>query len=351
MAQLALPDNTNPSSWRGPDGKLRPEAWTAGLVFAAICGLVIYFWGVVVPWVVDMLTDTLHAVYLAGLLCAILYLVLGKRPRLMFRVLIRKLTSLFVSVYPIEIIEDKLLQMKKKKATFDNLVGLVKGAIQKLQRIIQQNQNAYAAGMQNAAQAHKMASNAQDADEAQRMELQTRLQARKAQRRQNANIGYANLLDRLQKMYKFLTRYSTNIDFLIEDTTDEIEQKKTEYETTQTAFGAFKQAMSILKGSATEEDIYDQAFAQIENTISTQLGMMDDMQRLSQNFMDGMDVENGAVDEQALQALNSFEQKLLASNTDPAFKMVTTDISKGKQQPQPVLVGANSSSSFDDFLK
>ena len=352
--QLALPDRAmDPASWKGPDGKFRPEFWTAMIVVLMIVGVGTYFWGLVVPFIVGMLIDTVHTAALLGLLFFAGYLVFGNRPRLMWRVILRKLTSLFVAVYPIEIIQDKLLQMKKKKATFDELVGLVRGAIEKLNRVIAKNQKDYATGMAQAAQAHKMAGSSQDSEEAQRMELQTRLQARRAQRRQNANIGYANLLDRLQKMYKFLTRYSANIDFLIEDTQDEIDQKKTEYETTQTAFGAFKQAMSILKGNVTEEDIYDQAFVQIENTISTQLGMMDDMQRLSQNFMDGMDVENGAVDEQALAALTTFEQKLLSPSSDPSFKMVTTDMSK--KQPVPVsaklATGTSDISSLEEFLK
>jgi hypothetical protein len=352
--QLALPDNINPASWKGPDGKYRPEFWTGLIVVAITLGLGVYFADAVFLWLSTMLTDFIHMVILGLEALALLYLIFGKRPRLMWRVLLRKATSLFVAVYPIEIIEDKLLQMKKKKSVFDNLVGLVKGAIEKLQRIMQKNQSEYAAGMNRAAQAHKMAQSQEDAEEAQKLELQKQLMARRAQRRQNANIGYASLLDRLQKMYKFLNRYSNNIDFLIEDTTDEIEQKKTEYETTQTAFGAFKQAMSILKGSATEEDIYDMAFAQIENTISSQLGMMDHMQELSENFMRGMDIENGAVDQQALDALSAFEQKLITPGADPTLKMVTTDMSKKQPVMVPVktaVAGSAPLNDFEDLLK
>jgi hypothetical protein len=348
--QLALPESTDLKSfWSRPEGK------TAMLIYAGIIGVVVFFWGEVSSWVLNMLDNTVHIGFLCGVIGAAAYLVFGKRPQLMFRVLVRKLTSLFVAVYPIEIIEDKLLQMKKKKAIFDNLVGLVKGAIEKLQRIMAKNQNDYNVGMRNAAQAHKMAESQQDSEEAQKLELQKQLQARRAQRRQNANIGYASLLNRLQGLYKFLNRYSNNIDFLIEDTTDDIEQKKTEYETTQTAFGAFKQAMSILKGSTTEEDIYDQAFAQIENTISSQLGMMDHMQELSENFMRGMDIENGAVDQQALDALSAFEQKLLAPSTDPTLKMVTTDMTSKKPVPVPVAMSqgtrAVNGDDLSDLLK
>lgn len=348
---LSLP-STPVGGWKGPDGKLRPEAYGAMLVAALVLCTGLYFWGLILPFLIGLFVDTLHLCYLGGMLAGVLYLLFAKRPRLVFRVLIRKITSLFVAVYPIEIIEDKLLQMKKRKAVFDNQVGLVDGAIQKLQRVIQKNQSDFSTGMSRAAQAHKMATSAADADTAHQLDLQTQLLARKAERRKTANLSYTDLLTKLQGLYKNLKRFSTNIDYLIEDTQDDVDQKKTEYETTQTAFGAFSTAMKIMKGTVTEDDIYDQAFAQIENTVSSQLGMMDHMQELSENFMRGMDIDNGAVDEQALNELNSFEQKLLTPGTDPGLQMVTTDMSK-KSVPVPINRTSThgGSSDFSDLLQ
>jgi len=356
--QLANP-NQVPESWKGPDGKLRPEAWGAVILAGVAVVPIALYLKVIIDFLLGLFIDAFHlGLLVAG--CVFLgYLLLGKRPRLIFRVLIRKLTSIFVAVYPVELIEDKLLQMEKRKSVFDKMVGLVDGAVQKLKRQIQKNQSDYTTGMRNAAQAHKMAGSTQDAEEAQKLDLQTQLQARRAQRRQNANIGYDNLLGRLTGMYKFLVRYSNNIDFLIEDTKDEVEQKKTEYETTETAFGAFSMAMKIIKGNAVEEDMYNQAFEQIENTISSQLGMMDDMQRLSENFMRGMDIENGAVDQQALDALTAFEQKMLTAGStgaDPALKMVTTDMSNKQAvavQSQQYTAPSTSKSAdgYDDLLR
>jgi hypothetical protein len=47
---------------------------------------------------------------------------------------------------------------------------------------------------------------------------------------------------------------------------------------------------------------------------------MEDFQRLAQNFMDTIDLENGAVETEALEKLDAYEQKLLTSGaTDTAF--------------------------------
>lgn len=331
----------------------RPEGKTAMLIYVGIIGAVIWFWGLIVPFILNLLVDTLHMVYLAGLLGAILYLVFGKRPQLMFRVLVRKLTSIFVAVYPIEIIEDKLQQMKKRRDKMNEQIALVNGNIQKLQRKMSENDADAAKRRGMAIQAQKMAGATHDSEEAFRMQMAMKKQANAAQRRQNANIGYAKLLERIQKVYKFLTHYATNVDYYIDDTQDEIDQKKVEYQTTMAASSAMKQAMAVFKGNATEEDIYDQAFDYIEQSVSTQLGIMDDLQRVSQNFMDGMDIENGAVDDAALQALNAFEQKALtAGNTD--FQMVTSD-----KKPDTVLVpsgtvrnaSGTTANDFGDLLK
>jgi hypothetical protein len=337
---LSLPTSTDVKSfWSRPEGKM------AILVYAAIIGAGVWFWGTIVPFIVNMLADTLHMVYLAAILVSVLYLAFGKRPQLMFRVLIRKFTSLFVAVYPIEIIEDKLKQMKKRRDKMNDQIALVNGSITQLKRKMAQNASDASKGFGMAQEAEKMAGGAADDETRYRMQLQMKTAANRAQRRQQANIGYASLLERLQKVYKFLTHYATNVDFFIENTQDDIDQKKTEYETTQSAFGAMKQAMSVIKGNATEEDIYDQAFEQIENTVSSQLGVMDDLQRVSQNFMDGVDVQNGAVDDDALKALNAFEQKALTAGGTTDFSMVTTD--KSGRSPVPVLTSGQKSSPGD----
>jgi hypothetical protein len=319
-------------------------------VYALIIGGVLWFSGIIVPFLLNLLIDITHMVYLAGLLAGVGYLVLGKRPRLMFRVLVRKFTSFFVAVYPIEIIQDKLEKMKGRRDKMNEQISLVSASITKLKRIISQNHADALKGFGMASQAQKMAGAAQDENEKLRMDLAMKQQARKAQRREQANIGYQSLLERLQKVYNFLSRYAVNVDFFIEDTEDEINQKKTEYETTNSAFGAMKQAMAVIKGNATEEDIYNQAFDQIENTVSTQLGIMDDYQRISEKFMTGMDVETGSVDASALEALTAFEQKALtAGNSD--FKMFTADKSA---KPVPVPVSGQrvvNGSTFEDLLK
>jgi hypothetical protein len=81
---------------------------------------------------------------------------------------------------------------------------------------------------------------------------------------------------------------------------------------------------------------------------------MEDFKRIAQNFMDNMDVQNGAITDEALQQLNQYEQKLLTSgNQDTAFLLPGAT-----QQPVPVLRGnstaastAASSGDYGDIFK
>jgi hypothetical protein len=299
--------DTAKSFWSRPEGKV------GALILLLIAGLGIYEYSLILPWFVTMLEDTVHMVFLGCVLVAMGWLLFSKTSHMMFRVLMRVFTGLFVSVYPIEIIEDKLTEMKKRRDKMNAQISEVSGQIVTLQRVMTKNHQDAVQGFNMAHAAQDQAARASDDAERLRKQLQIQANARKAQRRENANVGYATLLQKLQGIYSFLSKYAAHIDFFIDDTTDEVEQKKIEYKTTNTAFGAMTMAMKVMKGNATEEDIYGQAMDYIESDVSRKLGIMDDLQRVSQNFMDGLDVQEGAVDTQALQALNDYEHKLLTS--------------------------------------
>jgi len=71
---------------------------------------------------------------------------------------------------------------------------------------------------------------------------------------------------------------------------------------------------------------------------ATQTRRMEDFQRLAQNFMDTIDLENGAVETEALEKLDAYEQKLLTSGaTDTAFLLPGATAA-----PVPVPVGKSS---------
>ena len=334
---IALPE-VNRDFWK------KPEGFVAMAIIALLGYAGFHFVDAIVNYVTTLFVDVIHMIIGFIELMGLLWLIFDPRPRMFARILVRAFTSLFVPVFAVQIVKDKLKQMMKRRDKMNVQIGLVKGHITELQRIMAKNEKDANQGFSQASFAKKSVATAGDDTEALRLELAARKNARFAERRKQSNIGYAALLLKLNKVYNFLTRYAANVDFFIEDTEDDINQKTTEFRTVNDAYGAMKTAMSVIAGNATENDIYSEAFDYMEQTVSSRLGAMDDLQRISQDFMTGMDLKAGAVDEEALKALDAFEQKTLTPGTAD-FHMYTDS-----RTPVTVSLLSNSNSStFNPF--
>src|SRR5215469_15946771 len=174
----------------------RPEGKTGMIVVAALAGALIYGWGKIVPFLVSMLADTLHMVYLAAILAAVLFVLFSKRTHLLYRLLMRALTGLIINIDPIRILKD----------------------------VIGKNQQMANENMRLAAQAKKVATTTSDQNEQLRMALQMKAKANQAGRLQKSNLSYQQLLGKLQNIYDLLSKWAVHIDFYIEDTENEVRQ-------------------------------------------------------------------------------------------------------------------------------
>ena len=295
----------------------RPEGKTGMIVLAIAAAALLYGWGLIIPFIVTMLADTLHAVFLAGILAVIAFVLFSKRSHLIFRLLMRALTSLVINIDPIGILKDHLSQMRKRRDTMNQQISNVSGQVRYLQSVIDKNQAMAAESMRMAAQAKKKATTTSDSSEQLRMALQMKAKANKAGRLQKSNMSYQQLLSKLQNIYELLSKWAVHIDFYIEDTDDEVKQAEIQYKTINSAFRAYRTAMAVIKGNGDESELYNQT---MEHLADTKLGEMEDFQRLAQNFMDTIDLENGAVETEALEKLDAYEKKLLtAGNVETAF--------------------------------
>ncbi|HUD67994.1 MAG TPA: hypothetical protein VMQ17_25655 [Candidatus Sulfotelmatobacter sp.] len=337
------------SFWSRPEGK-------TGMIFIvlAAAGLV-YGWGQIVPFIVSMLADTLHMVYLAAILGAILFVVFSSRTHLMFRLLMRAITGMIINIDPIGILKDHLSQMRKRRDVMSQQISNVSGQIQYLKNIIDKNQAMANENMRLAAHAKKIATTTADQNEQLRMALQMKAKANQAGRLQKSNLSYQQLLSKLQNIYDLLSKWAVHIDFYIEDTDNEVKQAEIEYKTINTAYRAYRTALAVIKGTGDEKELYNQTMEKLAEEAGRKLGEMEDFQRLAQNFMDTIDLENGAVETEALEKLDAYEQKLLTSGaTDTPFLLpgataapVPVPVKKTGDAPSP----AKSASDYGDMFK
>lgn len=339
------------SFWSRPEGK-------TGMIFIALAaGALVYGWGVVVPFIVSMLADTLHMIGLAAILAAVLFVIFSSRTHLLFRLLMRWITGLIINIDPIGILKDHLSQMRKRRDVMSQQISNVSGQIQYLKNVIDKNAAMANENMRLAAHAKKIATTSADQNEQLRMALQMKAKANQAGRLQKSNLSYQQLLSKLQNIYDLLSKWAVHIDFYIEDTDNEVKQAEIEYKTINSAYRAYRTALAVIKGSGDEKEIYNQTMENLAEEAGRKLGEMEDFQRLAQNFMDTIDLENGAVETDALEKLDAYEQKLLtAGSSDTAFLLpgataapVPVAVKKGGDAPAPV--PAKGASDYGDMFK
>ncbi len=336
------------SFWQRPEGKV------GAIVLAGIgIGAALMFWGAILPWMIMMVSSTLTLIYLCAILAAILFVLTNKtihaRVGLIFRLTMRYLTGLIINIDPIGILKDHILQMKKKKEELDAQIGQVSGQLQRLKSIIAKNATEADKNFRMAEQARKMSAEATDPLEKMHMDAQVSLNSKHAGRLGEANVGYQGLLNKLTTVYTLLSKWAINIDYFIEDTEDQVRQAEVTKATVDSGYGALKSAMAIIKGNADENDIYDTTMQRLAEDADRKLGEIDDFQRVAQNFMDGMDVENGAAQQQALDQLNQYEKKMLTSG-DPDTQFLKPG---AVQQKVPVLAAGQqpNASGYGDMFK
>lgn len=296
----------------------RPEGKTGMLFLAGIFGGIVYAWGTIVPFLVSMMQNTLHLMLLGGAVAALITIAMSPKTHMLLRMLMRWVTGVFITIDPIGILKDRLQQMRKRREDMEEQVQNVRGAVGTLKKTMEDNRRNSDRLRREAQEAQRQSIETQDPESRLRKASLAKVSANEAVRLEKANERYMDLLLRLEKIYKMLTTLGVSIDTYIQDTQNEVRQQEIQHKTIGAAHKAFSSAMRVLKGNVTEEDLYNTTMEYLADEAGRKLGEMEDMQRLAQTFMDKIDVQNGALDAEALKMFESYETKLLNPAASPA---------------------------------
>jgi len=288
--------------WEKREGNTGMVLAAVGIVGAAI--LVFKFLDAILPMVNRVLDNLLHTILVGGAIFMIIYVVfIDKRTRnllwYMYKSACRAITSIFVSVDPIGIIQTHMEKAKKHLENVRLQTSRVRGGIEELTRELKKNANQI---LQN----RQLVKTAKKSGEPRYMK-QAKLAARQTGRLDKQQAAYKELLQKMEALYRTLNRVEEAADFLIKDTEDEIKQKKKEREIVSRGHSAIKSAMKLIRPEDDEVHMFNMAMEYMEADIANKVGDIEHAIEVSQGFLDGVDLQNAQFEGEGWELIEKWE--------------------------------------------
>lgn len=290
-------------SWLArPEGKFGTAITIA--VVACVAGLVIYAWGTILPWVIRMLENTLTAVALAAILAVIGVVLFDPRWRNLlnygYKSAMRGLTSLFIEIDPIGILKTYVEKLEDRLADMDRSIENLGGQKKKLAKQISDNEAERQHSLALMQQAQKKGGDAKNV---------FMLQARQAGRLEKSNLTLQNLLNSMEKLYGTLRQMRGAAGVMVEDIRGEVDVRTKERAALLAGYNAFSKAKRIMQGGDDERVIFDMTMEKLADDYGMKMGEIETFMEVSKGFIDGVDLENGIYEADALAQLEAWEQK------------------------------------------
>lgn len=321
-----IPDKVK-SFWEKKEGK-------TGMLFAAagIFGGLLIMMKFGAALVAAAQNTVILGAYVLGIVVAASILMNPKFRALcsfMFQSVMRWITGFFVTIDPIGILKEYVEDLKSSHDKMDTQIGKLRGVLAELNRTITQNVADMKNSMDLAQKAKERMVKSSDTDDQNRMKAQVMLKSRRAGRLQESNRTFQELKNKIEMIYRVLSKMYMNCGVLIEDTEDSIKMKELEWKTIRAAHSAMKSAMSVINGNSDKRAIFEQTLEYMANDLDTKVGEMERFMEVSQGFLDGVDLQNGVFEEKGLEMLEKWEHdadswllgdekgKIIADSNDP----------------------------------
>ena len=284
------------SFWKRPEGT---TGTIVGLGILAGLGFLIF---TNIGLIYNFIATTVGLVAMLVLLAAIIYMVLDPKMRnlvwYMYKSVMRWITGLFVTIDPIGILKNYIDDLQNNLKKMSTQIGNLRGQMRKLKDIMSGNNKEIEKNMLLASQAKK-----------QGKDQQVILSSRKAARLKESNEKYNALHNKMEVMYRILTKMYQNSEVLLEDTKDQVAVKEVERKAIRTSHSAMKSAMSVISGDPDKRAMFDAAMENITTDVANKVGEMERFMEMSANLMDSIDLQQGVFEDQGMAMLEKWEKE------------------------------------------
>ncbi|MFH1000479.1 MAG: hypothetical protein V1783_06530 [Bacteroidota bacterium] len=287
---------TSKSFWQKPEGK------TGIIGLIAMIGGGGYLLYKALPFLISLTENVLYLSFLLLGLGALIYIILDPKIRnlifYLYKSVIRWITGMFIQIDPIGILKSYIDELKTNLKNMNKQLAIVKGQMQRLKILIEENKKTIANNL-------KLASKAKESDK----EAIMILKSRKAGRLQESNLRLDDLYKKLELLYRVLIKMYENSEIMLEDIEDQVMVKEQERKAIRASHSAMKSALNIIAGNSDKREMFDQALEAIADDVSLKIGEMERFMEMSTNFMQSIDLQNGVFEEEGLQLLEKWEKE------------------------------------------
>ena len=291
----------NPSSDAGLPKWQQPEKVAGRLVLLGLVGTAIYFWGQILPFLVDMVFDTVKLGIGLGSLFVLFLLATNKRIKAGLwyagQRILRTAAGIFVNTDPIGIMEDYIRNTEKEARQMDAEVGHIEGAHELVKAKLKANADQvkeYLALADSATrQNEKEAADSYASRAAQLADYNQRLQP--------MATTTANVTVVMRQILKAALRQIDGSKF-------KVSLLKDEYELVKRTSSGMRAAMNILRGDPDKKYFFDLATDRVAQDMAQQLGQIKQAMRYSQEFVKEMDIQNGVMSEKGQRLLEKYQK-------------------------------------------
>ena len=292
-----MANNKNKTFWEKPEGK------TGAIFLVGLFALIAYaVLSIGIGAIVAFGASLVGKIAIFGALALLIFMAIDGKSRTvisyMYQSIMRKITSIFVTIDPIGILKNYVHDMEKNLKKLVKQIGGIKGQMRQLKTNVTTNNAEIEKNMSIARQAKKIGD-----------EKQLILSSRKAARLKESNVKYVALHKKLSVLYRVLTKMYTNSEILLEDTKDQVRVKEQEAKAIKASHSAMRSAMSIIKGDPDKRAMFDQAMGHITDDVANKVGEMEQFMEMSSDFMNSIDIQNGMFEEKGLKMLEEYEKK------------------------------------------
>lgn len=351
---------TDSSSFETKSNWKRPENWLTWLGVGAAGLAVMHFMNPILEFVADFAQNAIVAgISLAGLALFVFIITnadIHKLIWLAYRSAIKRMTNVVYAVYPLEIMEGYLEDLKVKQKRITESLGRLRGQLGKISKKLEQKGLEHADAMRAA-----QAANSRGTQPG--MQAQLAFQARRANRLEKTGMTYQGLINKLKHLIALMEKVLEATGFMVLDITDTIESETEQRETVTEATKAMRAAQAILFNDQKRQE-FDRALEANQQYVGMQMGLLEQFENDTQDILAGIDLENDVIKLEAIDKIAQMEQKLDgllsggSGNTkyriqpmSPVFRVNGDEESEQSAELEPVVTTTKAKQPYADLYK